>query len=100
VVKPSEISQHLEAGDRLLIHEKSGRTLELDLTGIVGDLLYGTLPDDAGTRVQVAMNDIETIDVEKIDGVKTTLAVVGGTYLSLFAVFLVLLATGGLAFMP
>ena len=74
----SNLTERLEAGDHLVIYEKSGRIADMTLTLIDGDSLKGTLAGNNFIPVEVDINDIEKIEVEKIDGVKTTLAVVGG----------------------
>jgi len=74
----SNLTEQIEVGDHLVIYEKSGRIADMTLTLIDGDSLHGSLPDSRRTPVQVDINDIEKIEVEKIDGVKTTLAVIGG----------------------
>ncbi len=75
----SNLTEQLEVGDHLVIYEKSGRIADMTLTLIDGDILKGTLAGNNFIPVEVDINDIEKIEVEKIDGVKTTLAVVGGT---------------------
>jgi len=75
----SNLTEQLEVGDHLVIYEKSGRIADMTLTLIDGDILEGTLAGNDFIPVEVDINDIEKIEVEKIDGVKTTLAVVGGT---------------------
>ncbi len=74
----SNLTEQIEVGDHLVIYEKSGRIADMTLTLIDGDSLHGSLADSRRTPVQVDINDIEKIEVEKIDGVKTTLAVIGG----------------------
>ncbi len=74
----SDLTEQFEVGDHLVIYEKSGRIADMTLTLIDGDSLHGSLADSRRTPVQVDINDIEKIEVEKIDGVKTTLAVIGG----------------------
>ncbi len=74
----SNLTEQFEVGDHLVIYEKSGRIADMTLTLIDGDSLQGSLADSRRTPVQVDINDIEKIEVEKIDGVKTMLAVIGG----------------------
>ncbi len=75
----SNLTEKLEAGDHLVIYEKSGRIVDMTLDVIDGDSLEGTLADNNLIPVEVDINDIEKIEVEKIDGVKNSLAVVGCT---------------------
>ena len=79
----SNLAEQVEVGDHLIVYEKSGRIVDMTLGVIDGDSLEGTLADDTLIPVEVDINDIEKIEVEKIDGVKTTLAVVGGTIIVL-----------------
>ena len=91
----SRLTEQLEVGDHLVIYEKSGRIADMTLTLIDGDSLEGTLADNSLIPVEVDINDIEKIEVEKIDGVKTTLAVVGG---AIVIVPLAMIAAVGLMF--
>ena len=79
----SNLAEQVEVGDHLIVYEKSGRIVDMTLDVIDGDSLEGTLADDTLIPVEVDINDIEKIEVEKIDGAKTTLAVVGGTIIVL-----------------
>jgi len=79
----SNLAEQVEVGDHLIVYEKSGRIVDMTLGVIDGDSLEGTLADDTLIPVEVDINDIEKIEVEKIDGAKTTLAVVGGTIIVL-----------------
>ncbi len=79
----SNLTEKLEAGDHLVIYEKSGRIVDMTLDVIDGDSLEGTLAGNNLIPVEVDINDIEKIELEKIDGVKITLAVVGGTIIIL-----------------
>jgi len=91
----SKLTEQLEVGDHLVIYEKSGRIADMTLTLIDGDSLEGTLADNNFIPVEVDIDDIEKIEVEKIDGVKTTLAVVGGV---IVIVPLAMIAAVGLMF--
>lgn len=79
----ANLIEQLEVGDHLIVYEKSGRIVDMTLGVIDDDSLEGTLADNSLIPVEVDINDIEKIEVEKIDGVKTTLAVVGGTIIIL-----------------
>jgi hypothetical protein len=74
----SSLTQEVEVGDHLIAYEKSGRIVDMTVSVIDGDVLKGTLAENSHVPVEVDINDAEKIEVEKIDGVKTTLAVVGG----------------------
>ncbi len=79
----ANLIEQLEVGDHLIVYEKSGRIVDMTLAVIDDDSLEGTLADNSLVPVEVDINDIKKIEVEKIDGVKTTLAVVGGTIIIL-----------------
>lgn len=74
----SNLAEQVEVGDHLIVYEKTGRIVDMTVSVIDDDYLEGTLADNTRIPVEVDINDIETIEVEKIDGAKTTLAVVGG----------------------
>lgn len=74
----TDFAERLETGDHLVVYEESGRIVDMTLDAIDGDYLEGTSAVDGFVYVDVNINDIEKIEAEKIDGVKTTLAVVGG----------------------
>jgi hypothetical protein len=76
--RQSDLIEQLDVGDHLVIYEKSGRIVDMTLALVDGDSLEGTLVGESLTPVQVGIDNIEKIEVEKIDGAKTTLAVVGG----------------------
>ncbi len=78
---PADFANHVETGDHLVVYEKQGRILDMTVTHIEDDVLYGSLTDDGLTTVEVRLADIEKIEIEKISGAKTTGAVVGGVIL-------------------
>ena len=73
-----ELTEKLEIGDHLVVYETSGRIVDMKLDSFNGDYLEGTSADGYPTMVDVNINYIEKNEVEKIDGVKTTLAIVVG----------------------
>ncbi len=75
----SNLAEQVEIGDHVIVYEKSGRIVDMTVAVIDGDSIAGTLADNSSLPVSVDINGIERIEVEKIDGAKTTLAVVGGT---------------------
>ena len=91
-----ELNEKLEIGDHLVVYEKTGRIVDMKLDSIEGDYLEGTSTDGFPTMVDVKIDDIEKIEVEKIDGVKTTLAVVGGAIV--FLPLMVIAAFTGVMF--
>ena len=88
----SELTDQLEAGDHLIVYEKSGRIVDMKLSAIDGDVLKGELTGKIFHTVEVNINDIAKIEIEKIDGGKTTLAIVGGIILLPIVVFAAALA--------
>jgi len=75
----SSLADQLESQDHLVVYEKSGRIIDMTFTESDDEAIYGVLSNDPRTLVEVDLGDIERIEVEKIDGVKTTFAIVGGT---------------------
>ena len=63
-----ELTEKLEIGDHLVVYETTGRIVDMKLDSIEGDYLQGTSTDGYPTMVDVNINDIEKIEVEKIDG--------------------------------
>lgn len=91
----ANLAEQVEVGDHLIVYEKSGRIIDMTVSVIDGDRIEGTLADSSGFPVAVDVNEIEKIEVEKIDGAKTTLAVVGGTIVVL-PLFVIAAMTGAL----
>ena len=91
-----ELNEKLEIGDHLVVYEKTGRIVDMKPDSIEGVYLEGTSTDGFPTMVDVKIDDIEKIEVEKIDGVKTTLAVVGGAIV--FLPLMVIAAFTGVMF--
>jgi hypothetical protein len=69
---------HLEIGDRLLVYEKGGRRVDMRYVRMDETTIYGSLTTDGLTAVRVVIDDIEGIETEQVDGLRTSLAVVGG----------------------
>lgn len=89
----AKIQNKIEIGDHLIIYENSGRIVDMTLTMIDGDILRGSLADNNLTPVEVSVHDIAKIEIEKVDGGKTVLAVVGGVAAAVVLIPLVLLAS-------
>lgn len=90
-----DLTGQLEVGDYLVIYEKSGRTYDMTLTMIDGDILQGTLGESGGTAVQVDVNDIEKVKAKRIAVAKTTGAILGGIVLLPIAVLGIAMSGGG-----
>lgn len=77
--RQADLHEELETDDHLVIYEKSGRIVDMTFIEMDGDRIRGRLRDGSLGSITVAISDIEKMEIEKIDGAKTTLAVVGGT---------------------
>ena len=77
----ADFASHFEAGDHLVVYEKQGRIVDMKLTQVDNDVLYGSLSDDGLMAVEVYLADVEKIEIEKISGAKTTGAIVCGIVL-------------------
>ena len=74
----ADLATQLDAGDHLVVYERSGRVLDMKYRDIEDERIRGWATDTSGP-VSVAVADVERLEIEKVDGVKTTLAVAGGT---------------------
>ena len=92
----TDLAETARAGDRMVIYEKSGRIVDMTYSHLDGDRIVGSTGSNGHAPVEVAIADVQRL--EKIDGAKTTLAIIGGT---IVVVPLVALAglVGGLASM-
>jgi hypothetical protein len=72
----------LETGDHLVVYEKGGRVIDMTFTQVEGDRLVGSVYQRSFETVEVEIDDILQIEIEKISGAKTTGAVVGGIILA------------------
>lgn len=73
-----DLASELEPGDHLVVYERSGRILDMDFRDLEDGRVRGWATDGTGP-VGASIEDIERLEIEKIDGMKTTLAVAGGT---------------------
>lgn len=73
----AELTGLVDAGDHLVVYERSGRIVDMMLVRVEPDRLYGHSTESGTGTVSIAISDIERVDVEKIDGARTTLAVIG-----------------------
>ncbi len=80
-VAEPDFADQFETGDHLVVYEKQGRIVDMKVTRIEDDVLYGSLSDNGLRTVEVSLEDIEKIEIEKISGAKTTGAVLGGIVL-------------------
>ena len=73
----ADLTEQLEAGDHLVVYEKSGRKVDMTLSEIDDGILYGSQFQNGLDTVEVEISEIVRIEIEKISGVKTTGAVLG-----------------------
>ncbi|NCF51736.1 hypothetical protein GWP57_09000 [Gammaproteobacteria bacterium] len=74
-----ELERKLSPNDHLLVYEKSGRVIDMTFIELDAEILRGRLTDGSQGPTSVDIAEIERLEIEKVDGVKTTLAVIGGT---------------------
>lgn len=67
--------------DHIIIYEKSGRIIDMKVVSVDEHAITGSLVVEPLKSVTIPFADIEKIEIESIDGGKTTLAVVGGIVL-------------------
>ena len=77
----SDFTDYIETGDRLVVYEKYGRVLDMKVAKVEPDVIHGSLAGAGWSTVMVELPDVEKIEIERIDGAKTTGAVVGGIIL-------------------
>ena len=88
----TDVAEGAKAGDRMVIYETSGRIIDMTYSHMDGDRIVGTTSGNQHAPVDVAIADVKRLEVEKLDGAKTTLAIIGGTI-----VIVPLVALAGLA---
>ncbi|MEJ2129306.1 MAG: hypothetical protein P8X81_10730 [Woeseiaceae bacterium] len=77
----ADFTAQLETGDHLVIYEKGGRIVDMTFTQVDGEYLVGSLTRQPLDTVEVRIDEILQIEIEKISGGKTAAAVVGGAVL-------------------
>jgi len=80
-VSQADFTTQLETGDHLVITEKGGRIVDMTFAQIEGNTLFGSRHNNGMESVEVEIDQILQIEIEKISGAKTTAAVVGGIVL-------------------
>ena len=101
VVQPSgNVESQVVAGDFVRVVTRDGRHLELEVTAVDDGSLTGRVPDaagdsdqaaPAGSLVQIAYGEIETLHVKRTDGWKTA-GYVGGSIALGYLIGLVLVS--------
>ncbi len=86
------LTDFVKVGDEVEVIEKDGHINRFTVGKLTDEFIAGN--DEYGSHVSILLVDIETVSVEKINGVRTTLAIVGGTVVGTF----VLLVTGSFVY--
>ncbi len=77
----------VKVGDKVEVIKKDGHINRFTVGKVTDEFIAGN--DKYGSLVSIPVTDIETVSVEKINGTRTTLAVVGGTVVGTIALFVV-----------
>ena len=77
----ADFPAQLEMGDHLVVYEKGGRIVDMTFTEVEGDYLYGSLTSNPMHSVEVKIDEVLQVEIEKVSGGKTAAAVVGGVVL-------------------
>ncbi|MEE4246389.1 MAG: hypothetical protein V2I33_13350 [Kangiellaceae bacterium] len=94
-ITPPPEPHQLEIKDIINVYEKSGRIIEMTIVSYRDGVITGAYTDKPSQSVSVKIDDIERLEVETIDGVKTTFAIIGGIVV---IELLIIISILGLAF--
>ena len=83
--KEVDLSSIISIGDKLSVTLNSGDNYYLKVVSINESQMVGTLLETS-EGITITVDDIEYIEVETIDGGKTTLAIMGGIVLIPFGI--------------
>ena len=83
--KEVDLSSIVSIGDKLSVTLNSGDNYYLKVVSIKENQMVGTLLETS-EGITITVDDIEYIEVETIDGGKTTLAIMGGIVLIPFGI--------------
>ena len=83
--KEVDLSSIVSIGDKLSVTLNSGDNYYLKVVSIKENQMVGTLLETS-EGITITVEDIEYIEVETIDGSKTTLAIMGGIVLIPFGI--------------
>ena len=83
--KEVDLSSIVSIGDKLSVTLNSGDNYYLKVVSIKENQIVGTLLETS-EGITITVDDIEYIEVETIDGGKTTLAIMGGIVLIPFGI--------------
>jgi len=89
----------VRVGDDVQVQLKSGEELVFRITAIELDALIGKKAHKGG-EVRAKFQDMTSLRVKRVDPVRTGAAVLGGAAALAVVTFLVVLVSGGIAFMP
>ena len=81
------LTDFVKVGDEVEVVELDGHVNRFTVGRLTDEFIAGK--DNHGSHVSILLVDIETVSVEKINGVRTTLAIVGGTVVGTIALFVV-----------
>ena len=96
-VEKVQLSSVVSEGDKLSVTKRNGdsyylRVLSVSETELIGTQLAPqdsnvvTMGTSVGSGIIIPLEDIASVEIETIDGAKTTLAIVGGIVLIPFAI--------------
>lgn len=89
---PAELREIVKPGDHLIVYEKSGRINDMTLVAMSDDRVHGVGVEDR-QAVSISFSDIERIEIERVDGSRTVLAVLGASAVA--AVLIAAIAAAG-----
>ena len=70
------LTDAIKIGDKVELIEKDGYINKFTVGMITEQFVAGT--DERGSHVSIPLENVESVSVEKVDGGRTTLAVMGG----------------------
>ncbi|WMS87179.1 hypothetical protein [Pleionea litopenaei] len=85
-VSNSAPHHEVEFKDRIVVYERGGRIIDMQVVSIDETKIVGSLTNAPLQAVTTLLADVEKIEIESVDGGKTTLAVVGGIILLPFLI--------------
>jgi hypothetical protein len=85
----------VKVGDKVQVQTRSGETFVFTVTAVESDTLAGK-SEPAGKEVRVKYQDIASLQVERVDAVRTSLAGVGTVLIIVGVAALVFVLGGGI----
>jgi hypothetical protein len=85
----------VKVGDKVQVQTKSGETFVFKVTSVESDTLVGKV-DPLGKEVRIKYQDIASLQVERVDAVRTSLAGVGTVLIIVGVAALVFVLGGGI----